>query len=69
MTDELIEAGSEAVIELAQSLISTASIVLKRHGNDQNSNAILAAGFVSAINKINMNVDSRFKQVIREMLK
>lgn len=60
--------GAETVQEIAAALCKAAGGVFAHHGNDPNSGAILAAGFVMALRSIGENIDRRVPIVVRAML-
>ena len=68
MSRDLEMAGIECVQEMASALLAAAGQTMSRHGNDPDSRAILAAGFVAAIYVIGKNIDPRMPAVVCEML-
>lgn len=61
--------SAQAVHDLAAALISAAGEVMKLHGNDSDSDAIVAAAFCSAIEQIEQKIDPTFKaRVVTQLL-
>lgn len=67
--DDLKAAGAEAVDEICSSVLKAAGEAMKRHGNDPNGGAIVAAGFAMALIRIGEKIDARVPLVVREMLR
>lgn len=68
ISPELERAGAEAVQELEHGLCKAVEDVFKRHGNDPNASAIVAAGFAMAINHIGESIDPGVPRMVRTML-
>lgn len=68
MTD-LDMAAAEATQEICSSVLKAAGEAMKRHGNDPNGGAIVAAGFAMALQTIGKNIDRRVPIIVHEMLR
>lgn len=65
---ELDQARGDTVGEISSAILLASGKVLTNHGNDPVSPAILAAGFVMAINTIGRKIDPNIKSIIVKML-
>lgn len=67
-TTDMNNARAEATQELASALLQTAGEVMKRHGSDPHSPAIVAAGFAMALDRIGRHIDQKIPETVRVML-
>jgi hypothetical protein len=68
VNNELELAGAECVQEMCCALLKTAAEVMKRHGDDPSSGAIVAAGFAMALQTIGRDIDRNVPLAVCEML-
>lgn len=61
-------ARGEAAQEVASAIIFAAGEVMRRHGDDPESIAILAAGFCLAIDGIAESINPTFKVILCRMI-
>jgi hypothetical protein len=64
MTSDEMLSGAQAVQDIASALLKAAGEVMKVHGNDPNSLAIVSAGFAMAIKEIDKNIDPAFARCL-----
>ena len=69
MSHDMEQAGTEAVQEIASSILKAAGAAMARHGDDPNGGAIIAAGFALAIEQIGKHIDPRIMDTIRKLLR
>lgn len=68
MTEYEMQAGCQAVSDVATGILQAAGEALTRHGPDPNSPAILGAGFCMAIDKITSEIDPGFRRRLLSQL-
>jgi hypothetical protein len=66
--NDIIDAGAEAVQEMSSVILLAAGATMKRHGDDPNGGAIVAAGFAMALHAIGKNIDPKIPATVKEML-
>ena len=68
MTKDEMLSGAQAVQDVASSLLRAAGEVMRVHGNDPNSLAIVSAGFAMAIQQIEKSIDPAFRLALLAQL-
>lgn len=69
MTREEELSGAQAVLDVSSAILKTTGEVMKLHGPDPTSIAILAGGFCMAINSITESIDPTFKDRLLRQLR